>query len=304
MKVLITGGSGFIGTHLTRLLLQKGYHVEHIGRSRHSKAGVKTWVWDICKNFIEEGAFDLQGFEGFYIIHLAGEGIVDKAWTPDRKRAIISSRMDTISFLYHECVKRNLFPKAVISAGGIAYYGTLTSDQIFMESDAPSDDFIGHCCVQWEKAARLFEPFCPVSILRTPLVLDRYEGGLPMLDRKILGVRPIVGSGGQWMPWIHIHDLCKAYVFCLERGLNEVYNAVAPTHISYRDLIREVNGAGHRKKGFFIPLKVPGFVIGLVYGERKKLVTEGSRVSGQKLVDAGYVFDFAGIEEALADIYR
>lgn len=313
IKVLITGGSGFIGTHLTRLLRQQGHHVEHIGRTPNSKAGVKTWLWDYKKRWIEEGAFNLEHYTGFHLVHLAGEGIIDEPWTEQRKKSIVSSRVDSLSFLYEECVRRNVFPLSLVSASGISYYGTSTTGHIYTEGDRPSNDFIGHCCVEWEKAARQFEKYCPVASLRTPLVLDRHEGGLPMMDRKILLFRPIVGSGEQWVPWVHIHDLCRAYVFALSNRLNEVYNVIAPTHIQYKNLIKAIDQAQvekyiafHGKPRFLLPyigLKVPLWALKLLYGERHLLVTEGSRISGQKLQEAGYAFDFPGITEALEDVY-
>lgn len=296
-KVLITGGSGFIGTRLTAFLTQKGYQVEHIGRTRTSKAGVKTWLWDIKKEYIEEGVFQLEKYDGFYLIHLAGEGILDRPWTPERKKSLVSSRADTLTFLYNACVQRNIFPKGLVSAGGISYYGMKTVEHVFTEADPPSADFIGQCCVQWEQAAHLFDRHCPVSVLRTSLVLDKNEGGLPLIDRKIMGCRPVVGTGRQWMPWVHIHDLCRAYVHALENGLRGPYNVVAPMHLTYRQLLQQLD------PGFFIPLKVPLFLVKLLYGERHQLVTESSRASGQKLQDTGFTFGFPDMPAALTGLY-
>jgi hypothetical protein len=312
IKVLITGGSGFIGTHLTHLLRQQGHHVEHIGRTRNSRAGVKTWLWDPKKQWIEEGVFNTEHYTGFHLVHLAGEGIIDKPWTAARKRSIVSSRVDTLVFLYESCVQRNVFPLSVVSASGISYYGTTTSDHIYTENDLPADDFLGRCCVEWEQAARQFEKHCPVTSLRTPLVLDRNEGGLPMMDRKFLWFRPVVGSGKQWVPWVHINDLCRAYVFALSNRLKGAYNVIAPTHVGYKELIRALHHAKEKKRfeftgsripSPFVSIPVPIWAIKLLYGQRHLLVTEGSRISGQKLQQAGYTFDFPGINEALVDVY-
>lgn len=304
-KILITGGSGFIGTRLTLMLKSQGYHVEHIGRSRNSKAGVKTWLYDVKRKSIENGAFNLEGFDGFYIVHLAGEGIMDKPWTDERKKSIVASRVETIKFLYEECVKRNVFPKAVVSASGISYYGTITSEKIMTETDPPSYDFIGQCCVEWEEAANLFSSHCPVACLRTPLVLDKNEGGLPMMIKPLnVGVKAIVGNGKQWLPWIHIKDLCRLYIFAIENKLTGSYNAVAPTHLTYHEMMNALCPVkkGHKFRAL-IQLKVPVWLVRFLYGERHKLVTTGSRASCEKLLKTRFSFHFQEIKQALEDLY-
>ncbi|HLP13002.1 MAG TPA: TIGR01777 family oxidoreductase [Flavobacteriales bacterium] len=308
-KVLMTGGSGVIGTQLTPVLQKHGYHVEHIGRSRNSKTGVKTWLYDVKKGSIEDGVFNLEGYEGFYIIHLAGEGIMDKPWTEERKKSIIGSRVNTIKFLYEECLKRKLFPKAVVSAAGIAYYGMVTNDHPFSEEDPASDDFIGQCCVQWENAAKLFESHCPVSCLRTPLVLDANEGGLPMIVKPLqfFGVKTIIGTGKQWLPWVHMYDLCNAYVFALEKQLSGSYNVVAREHVRFSQFMDALTPIRRLKKPrkfrHWIRIKIPVWAVRFLYGSRHKLVTEGTDVLGMKLEKEGFRFHFQEIRDAFEDIY-
>lgn len=302
IKVLITGGSGFVGTHLTKMLKEKGYHVEHLARSRNSKAGVRTWLWDIHKNYIEEGALDKTGYEALYLIHLAGEGIIDKKWTPERKKAIVNSRVKTISFLYKQFQQRGFMPDAVISAGGSAYYGLTTSGRIFTETDVHGEGFAAHCCVEWEAAARLFEKDCPVSILRIPMVLDKNEGGFPKMIAPLrFGVKAVVGTGNQWLPFVHINDLCRAFVFAMEHSLNGTYNVVAPTHVTFRGMLNHASAVIHRS---FLTVKVPNWAVKFIYGERYTLVTEGSRIGSDAIQQQGFTFDFSDPRKALEDLYR
>ncbi|HYG51903.1 MAG TPA: TIGR01777 family oxidoreductase [Flavobacteriales bacterium] len=307
-KILITGGSGFIGTHLTLMLKKKGCHVEHIGRTPNSKTGVKTWVYDVKRNFIEPGAFNLKGFDGFYIIHLAGEGIMDKPWTEERQKSIVDSRVDTIRFLYEECIRRNVFPKAVVSASGISYYGMVTVNEPFSEEDPPWTDFIGQCCVKWEQAAKLFESHCPVACLRTPLVLDANEGGLPMMVRPLtmFGVKTIIGTGKQRVPWVHIYDLCHAYKFAVENKLKGSYNVVAPMHVrfaEFMDGLTPIRNKKPRKFRYWIRLRIPVWVVWFLYGSRHKLVTEGSNALSLKLEKTGFRFHFQDIRDAFEDLF-
>lgn len=317
IKVLITGGTGFIGSHLTQLLVSKGYRVEHLVRSKKAGTKVKSWSYDARQGTIEDGAFDMSGCSAFHIIHLAGEGIMDKKWSTERKKAIIESRVKTISFLYDECMKRNMFPSSVISAAGIAFYGLITENKIIDENSANSTDFIGDCCVQWEQAAHLFDKICPVTCLRTPLVLDLKKGGFPMMIMPFkFGVKAVVGTGAQWVPWIHISDLCNMYVFAMENRLKGNYNAVANSFITYRELMNELTGKGDPSSiGFtekpmpkryfksFISIRVPVWMVRILYGSRHKLVTEGSKYSNQAIQDKGFVFHFQDIRLALANLF-
>jgi uncharacterized protein (TIGR01777 family) len=304
-KILMTGGSGFIGTHLTSLFKKSGYHVEHIGRSRNSKAGVKTWLYNVKKGFVENGAFNLEGFEGFFIVHLAGEGIMDKPWTEERKKSIVDSRVQTIKILYEECVKRKQFPEAVVSASGIAWYGLQISYYPFTEEEPPSTDFIGQCCVEWEKAARLFEPHCPVSCLRTPLVLDAREGGLPLMVAALnFGIKIIIAPGNQYVAWVHIHDLCHIYLFAFQKKLNGPYNVVASTQPTYRAFMNSFTPiAKNTKFKAWLRMKVPVWAVRFLYGQRNKLVTTGSMYSNAKLIKAGFEFHFQEVRDALEDLY-
>lgn len=300
-KVLITGGSGFIGTRLTTLLLSKGFKVEHIGRSRNSKTGVKTWLWNVSKNELEPGCFLELTNKQFVIIHLAGEGIADKKWTPERKKSIVESRTKTIEFLLEKCKEQNCMPAQVISAGGSGFYGMITSDRIFTETDSAGQDFLAECCIAWENAVKKFTPYSKVTILRTPMVLDKNEGALAKMAQPVkFGMPFAYSSGQQWISWVHIDDLVKAYLFCLENNLEGIYNVAAPGHVSNRAFMKVL--AKQMKVPFLWP-PMPEFALKTLLGEMSGLVTKGSRINGNALIDKGFDYQFKVLPGAIENIY-
>ncbi len=198
MKVLITGGSGLIGNRITQLLLEKGVEVVHLTRNRNSKSGVKTYEWDWKK-----GTIDLKCFEEVtHIIHLAGAGIADRAWTTERKRFLIRSRVHTTRLLFKHIEALDKL-ESFISASGIGYYGAITTKEIFTASSQPHDDFIAKCCIQWENAADLFKPYGRVVKLRTGIVLDKNKGAIPKMSTSI--------KMGLVLPLVMANNTCPGY---------------------------------------------------------------------------------------------
>jgi len=298
MKILITGGSGMIGSALTKLLLEKSHEVVHLSRTASPSSEIPTYTWDPLRGHLEENA--LEGVQA--IIHLAGAGIADERWTERRKKLIIDSRVESANLLHREVKKRNVALRAFISAGGINYYGMNTSHKIYTESDPPSDDFIGRCCVLWEKAADWFNDIARVVIFRTGVVLSSKGGALEKIRKPIsMGIGAPLGSGDQWIPYIHVDDLCKMYLYAIENDtLTGVYNAVNGDHITNRDLTRGVAHVLNKK--LWLP-NVPSFVLKLVFGEMAGLVLEGSRASSQKIQMEGFSFEFENLERSLRDLY-
>jgi uncharacterized protein (TIGR01777 family) len=297
-KVLITGGSGLLGTRLTELLLSKGYQVAHLARKRHSKNGVKVYEWDPSKNKLEKGA--LHGVD--YIIHLAGEGIADKKWTQERKTQILQSRIQGPRFLLEEVKKHSIALKGFFSASGINYFDQ-KSDVVFEEQDAPGKDFVADVVVQWEQAAMAFGPLCRVAMFRFGMILDRNEGGLPKISFPVqFGFGTALGSGKQWMNWIHIEDAARCFVHAIENEtIQGPYNAVAPQHVNNKEFTREVGKAIGMP--VFMP-NVPAFVLKLVFGELSELVKQGSRASSKKLSNSGFIFHHPELREALQSILK
>ena len=297
MKVLITGGSGLIGSKITELLLKKNITVVHLTRHRNSKSGVKTYVWDW-----EKGTIDLKCFnEVTHIIHLAGAGIADKAWTTKRKRFLIKSRVHTTRLLFKHIEALEKL-ESFISASGIGYYGARSSEEIFTTSSQPHTDFIAKCCIQWENSADLFKPFARVVKFRTGIVLDKDNGALPKMSSSIkLGLGAPLGNGGQYMPWIHIEDIANLYIYALTNEMSGAYNAVSSQHATNKELTQEIAIQLNKK----IRLKrVPSFFIKTIYGEMADLLLKGRRVSSQGLLKSGFKFSYPDLKSALQNIFK
>ncbi|NSW93659.1 MAG: TIGR01777 family protein [Bacteroidales bacterium] len=298
-SVLISGGSGLIGMHLTSLLLEKGYTVSHLSRKSGQFGRVRVYRWDPEKKIADHaltGEFD-------YIIHLAGAGIGEKRWTRKRKSEILSSREDSAKFLFDIVKKNNIGLSAFISASGTGYYGTAVNAKSFDENDPPGNDFLGMVCKRWEEAADKFsaEGIRTVKI-RTGVVLAGNGGILEQLSRPFrYGLVIRMGSGRQYMPWIHISDLCRIYFKALEdTQMSGAYNAVAPENVTHNEFMKELASVNHRK--IILP-PVPGFMVKLLLGEMADIVIKGNRVSAEKILSAGYSFEFPDLRSALNDIY-
>ncbi len=293
-KVLITGGDGLVGRHLTNKLLANGYEVAVLSRAQKQSKEISYYTWSV-----EQQTIDPRALENVtYIIHLAGAGIADKNWTKQRKREIISSRVDSAKLLYDQ-LPENHHVKAIISASGAGYYGAVTSDQIFTEEDESANDFLGDVCVQWEAAIDTFEKKNIRTVkLRTGLVLASSGGGLEKMVKPFkLGAGAAIGSGKQYLPWIHIDDLCEMYLFALQNDtVKGAYNAVAPNHITNREFSHAL--AKTLGKKLWMP-NVPAVLLKLYLGEIANLLLEGSRVSSQKIQDQGFKFHYTEIEKAL-----
>ncbi|NVM63849.1 hypothetical protein FHW88_002138 [Mucilaginibacter sp. SG538B] len=297
-SILLTGGSGLLGTHLTKALLAKGYTVSHLSRNADNNPQVKTFVWDINKGIIDEHCID--GIDT--IVHLAGSGIAEKHWTDARKKDLIDSRVKSIELVYDLLKRKQHQVTSVISASGIGYYSD-RGDELMYETSAPARDFISQCCVLWEAAVDEGQKF-GVRILkfRTGVVLDKDGGALPTLAKPIkLYIGSPIGSGKQWVPWIHWQDVVDMYLLGIEnKNLSGVYNMVAPNPVTNKQLTQAVAKQLH--KPLWAP-NVPGFVLKLLLGEMSSIVLGSTKVSAQKIEDAGFKFKFTNLEAALSAIY-
>ncbi len=293
-KVLITGGDGLVGRHLTRMLRANGYEVAVLSRTQKQSKEISCFTWDIGQQKVDPKALENVS----YIVHLAGAGVADKNWTKQRKREIISSRVDSAKLLFDQLPKDHRV-KAVISASGAGYYGAVTSDRIFTEDDESGNDFLSDVCIQWEAAIDAFEDKGVRTVkLRTALVLASSGGGLEKMAKPFkLGAGAAIGSGKQYLPWIHIDDLCEMYLFAIQNEtMKGAYNAVAPNHITNREF--SVALAKSIGKKLWMP-NVPALLLKLYLGEMANLLLQGSRVSSQKIQDQGFKFHYTEIEKAL-----
>ena len=298
--VLITGGTGLVGRHLCKRLQEKGYEVSILSRTSKKKGAIPTFTWDLNKNIIEKEAINTVN----YIIHLAGANIGDKRWTAKRKQEILDSRIKTAKLIYNKVKEQNGNLKAFISASAIRYYGIKSPDNIFTENDPPANDFLGNICIQWEQMADKFkdEGIRTVKI-RTGLVLTKQGGALSKMMTPVkMRIGSAIGSGRQYLPWIHIDDLCGIYIKAIEnKNMEGAFNAVAPDHKTNKEFTRIL--ANILKKPFWFP-NIPAMVIKLMFGNMSEIILKGNKVSADKIKAIGYNFLFPELERALYNLIK
>jgi uncharacterized protein (TIGR01777 family) len=297
--ILITGGTGLIGKKLTKRLLENGYAVSHLSRSPGTDAKVATYLWDVNKGEIDEHCID--GVDT--IIHLAGAGIADERWTEKRKKEIIDSRTKSIALVYQVLKNKQHNVTTVISASGVGYYSD-RGDDIMTETCAPAHDFMGKCCVEWENAVFEGEKLgLRVVIFRTGVVLSTKGGALPKLGAPIkFGLGAALGSGKQWVPWIHERDVVYMYLFALTHPeLSGVYNMAAPNPATNKQLTKAIADVLNRP--FWLP-NVPAFALKMALGEMSTVVLGSTNTSAKKIKAAGFSFSYPELNAALKDIYK
>ena len=296
--VIITGGTGFIGKRLTAFLADNGYEVILLSRKVTNQRNARICKWEPEKGIIDADTFESVG----YIIHLAGANIGEKRWTVKRKKEIIESRSMSARLIFETLKKSGKSIKEFISASATVIYGTVTTEHIFTEEDAPATDYLGNVCRQWEEAADLFSLSGIRTVkIRTAVVLDTSEGALAklMMPAKF-GFLVKTGTGDQYFPWIHPEDLCRIYLKAIEDPeMQGSYNAVAPGHVTQYGFMKILGKL--MKKGVF-PIGIPRILLRVALGEMSGVVMEGSRVSSEKLIKAGFSFRFNSPEEALKNL--
>ncbi len=309
--VVITGGTGLIGTALTKALVQKDYEVIILSRHKNSSAEKKVSyaVWNVPDQTIDEEAIK----KADYIIHLAGANVAEKRWTKKRKKEIVDSRVKSGALLVKALKEIPNHVQTVISSSAIGYYGP---DRLipnpspggegrafpFVETDPPFNDFLATTVQQWEQA---IEPVKELNkrlvIFRTGIVFSN-EGGAYKEFKKPLqfGIAAVLGSGKQIVSWIHIDDLIRLYMEAIENeSWQGVYNAVSPTPVSNQQTILEI--AQQRKK-FYLPVKIPAFALKIALGEMSVEVLKSATVSSEKVRKQGFEFLYPTIEDAVASL--
>jgi hypothetical protein len=295
-NVLLTGGTGFVGKELTKLLINSGYTVSILSRTkRENTVSTFYYMWDIHKQIIEKEAV----LNADYIIHLAGANIAEKPWTDKRKEEVINSREQSAQLIYSVLKQNNKKLEAFISASAIGIYGAVNGEEICNENTAFGDDFLGLTCIKWEAAADQFEKLGIRTVkVRTGLVLGENDGFLNKLMPIFkLRLGSAVGSGKQYMPWIHVEDLCAIYLEAIVNPkMKGPYNAAIndnTTNAVFSDTLARVYGYK-----ICLP-NVPAFLIKMILGEMSKIVLTGRRVSSDKLEELGFHFKYFNLEKTL-----
>ncbi|MFB3388953.1 TIGR01777 family oxidoreductase [Flavobacterium sp. LAR06] len=296
-NVLLTGGTGFIGKHLTDVLIESGFTVSILSRSsRENTPSITYYKWNLKDNFIEKDAI----LNADYIIHLAGEGIVEKRWTKRRKKAILESRIKPIELIYSILKENNKTLVAFISASAVGIYGAITSQEICTENTPPANDFLGTTCQKWEHAADQIALLGIRTVkIRTGIVLGKDEGFLKKIAPGFkAGFGAILGSGKQYLPWIHVEDLCQIYLKAIvDTEMQGPYNATITDNTTNATLSRIL--AHLYGYSIWLP-NIPEFLIKLALGEMSIAVLKGQRISSEKIQEAGFEFQYKDIEATLS----
>lgn len=296
--VLITGANGMLAKYIAKHL-EKSHSVRFLTRNKTKN---NEYLWDVNNEYIDPKA--LIGVHS--IIHLAGSAIAEKRWTTKRKQVILSSRVDTAKLILKELKKQQITIESFISASAVGYYGATTTDTIFDEKSPKGDDFLSDVCENWERAAHSFKSESiakSVSIVRIGVILANNDGALKKIMQPIkYGLGSGIGSGNQYMPWIHIHDLARIFKLILDD--NEIvgtFNAVAPQHISNNELTKSI--AQRLNMPLLLP-NIPNFIVKALFGEMAIMLLEGSRISYKKIVDVGFKFEYDKLSKALENIIK
>lgn len=303
--VLITGGTGLIGTALTRALIKKGDQVIILTRKiptakqENINGKVSYALWDIEKQTLDIAALG----KADYIIHLAGASVAGKRWTEKAKKEILDSRTHSSNLLVKSLAENSNRVKAVISASGIGWYGedpSIPNPKPFREDDPPSEDFLGETCKAWEASIKPVISLGKRLVwLRTGIVISNEGGAMTEFKKPLrFGIAPILGSGKQIMSWIHIDDITGIYLYALENSTMEgAYNAVAPKPTSSKEVVLAL--ARSVKGKFFIPIYVPSFMLQLWLGEMSVEVLKSATVSCEKIQQVGFNFHYQHIKPAM-----
>lgn len=297
-KVLVTGGSGLIGSALIPKLTKIGCEVRVLSRSSDPNQSDSTFVWDVAQGLIDPNSLEDIDF----IIHLAGENIASERWTPSRKKEILDSRVNSTKLLLEQIKVLGITPRAFISSSAIGFYGLDTGDAWMDEMNPPGNGFLAEVTNHWENEALQFQGLGVRTVsLRTGIVLAPAGGALAKMTLPIkLGAGAPLGSGKQYMSWIHIEDLCEAYILALQNNTwSGVYNATSPNPVTNQEFTRIL--ARTLKKPLWLP-NVPPFSLKLMLGEMASLVLGGNRVTPKKIIEQGMIFQFPELGPALEDL--
>jgi uncharacterized protein len=306
--IVISGGTGLIGTALTTLLIKNGYEVILLSRSAGQTADDGNGKplklhWDPSRQIIDQRAIERADC----IINLAGAGVADKRWTKERKKEIVESRVQSGATLVKALKEIPNKVRTVINSSGVGWYGpdpSVPNPHPFTEDMPAYKDFLGQTCVQWENSIRpVTELGKRLVIFRTGIVLSTKGGALKEFIRPLnFSVASILGSGKQVMSWIHIDDMCRLLMYAIQKNhLAGVYNAVSPHPVTNKELTLALAKTRNR---FYIPVPVPSFALKAILGEMSIEVLKSTTVSSARLQAAGFQFSFPVIQKAMADLIR
>lgn len=292
---IIAGGSGFVGQHLQKLLQGRGHQVSILSTRKQIKKSNHIY-WDPTVAYIDPDFRCQQGI----LINLAGAGVADKRWTAKRKEEIRLSRIQSNETLYQAIRGGQLNVQYFVGASAIGFYAADKNHHF--ETDPGDQSFLSQVCQQWEQSSlRMAQLNIPVSIARIGIVMGQEGGALPALTQSFsFGIAGIPSGGHQIYSWIHVEDLCHLLLFLADYRKEGIYNAVAPTPVSLKVLIQSAIRASGKK---VLSIPVPAFLLKLALGEMSIEVLKSSSVRADKILEAGFRFEFPEIQTCMNDLF-
>ena len=309
MKILLFGCTGFIGKELIPRLLKEGHEICVVSRKNINQFKINTQINKL--KFLKLNCSKAESWTNANltnqlkiadgIINLVGEPIADKRWSSHQKQEIKSSRILTTNYLMDSLKKLKTSPKVIINGSAIGFYGTDLNTE-FIETSPCGDDFLSELCKHWEEAASKKPFFTRLVIFRIGIVLGNDGGALgKMLPIFKVGLGGPIGTGNQWMSWIHKNDLCSLFLNALtDKKYSGVFNAVAPSPVKMKEFSNTL--ASCLKRPNLLP--VPSSTLKLLLGEGAKVVLEGQKVKSSKLKNNLYKFKYPRLEEALLSLTK
>lgn len=300
MRIAITGGTGFVGSALAKKLLENGHELFILTRNAGNKQNSKNLHYVQWLNKADSPEDELEGIDVF--INLAGESINSGRWTEERKKRIFNSRITATKEVLRIISRLAEKPYTLINASAVGYYGTSENETFTEASKNAGSDFLAETVRRWEMEASKAEEWEVRTIFcRFGIILEKNEGALPRMALPYkLFAGGTVGSGCQWVSWIHLNDVVSGILFCIEKEqLQGPVNFTTPNPVTMYEFGQILGEVLHRPH--WIP--APGFALKIVLGEMSTLVLEGQKVLPEKLTAYGYEFLFKSLKPALADIY-
>jgi uncharacterized protein (TIGR01777 family) len=296
-KILIAGGTGFIGNYISQYLSYKGHAISLLSRKKSTPSNYTYYDWNPMQGEIDDQALRTADI----IINISGAGIADKLWTRRRKEIIYHSRIDSTALLVEKIIKNNYSPSLFINASAIGYYGN-RPDELLSESSKPGTGFVAKICQDWEmETNQLNKTDIPTAILRIGIVLGKEGGSLSKLILPLrYGVNILFDRGQHTISWIHIHDLAFIIEQLISRKLQPgIYNAVSPNAISQKAFNAEVLKALRIRN---IKLSIPSKVLRLLVGGIASVITADQNVKPTNLIRQNFLFSYPDIQDALTEL--
>lgn len=293
--ILVTGASGLIGQKLIALLLEENYTVKTLTRAPFkTNVKVQQFIWDV-----ELQQIDLKALEEVNtIIHLAGESVAGKRWTKTQKERLHNSRIDSTRLLFNTLSKIRHSVKNIISASAVGYYGDRGA-ALLNEESPMGTGFLAELCRDWEREVMKFSTLNIREVRgRIGIVLSKTGGALPeMMKTFPMGIAGYFAKENLYYPWIHIDDLCAAFLFCIENeNCNGAFNFTGPAPVLQKEIITTAVETFHSKA---IVAPIPPFILKVALGEMAEMVLNSQRCTPEKLSNQGFRFQFSTIQEAM-----